>query len=1042
MIPLRVRLRGFLSYKDEQEVAFDGAPVWLLAGLNGSGKSSIFDAVTYALFGSHRGGSTNAVELINKDCDKALVEFEFALEGRRYQITRTLQRTKQGTPRSSQQLEEYTAGGAWEPLEGANKKEGLNRWVVEHIGLNYETFTSSVLLLQGRAEKLLDSTAKGRFEVLAGIVDLDRYERLHKRADEERKALDAGAKNTRERLNALPEVSAVSLLEAEGRIEASQKERAAAEAEWERCRALELQAARWEELQNKLAAARQRLAALETTLGDAAAIEADFARLHELNAVIPRLQEFVAERGRVQTAERELAELTRQREAAAQEARQLAEQDRQLRELRDRLLKAADRDERTLQQLVDEVRRLHGQVAKLNEAEGVEQQKRQLFDDLKQLPADPEAAARKARDELEQTRELQQALTPLTRLHDQREQLGHAAEHERKAAAELARQRKEGEALRSEFDRLKPAVEEAAAARSRAEQAAAVSRTLAEQARRQLSDFLLTDGAKVCRLCGQALTAAHWQQENARRTEEQAAAENRARESAAALQQAEAADAEAKSRLAVVESKLTQAREAFKTQDADARQARNDVDRLRRECAASYHEVPTPFRSRVGDNPGDWLTSTYPTMADLDAARQQTSRLSALRRVCDDANQQQAAWNKKQGELAAVEQALQRLRADLPANGKVLREQHAAKAAQEKVVADSLAARRRQAVETQEQLDKLARKRAELQEHQARLGHQAAEQETTRRHGQENLERARKALPLAWQAQTETIGTADVHRLTVEQSELVATKTEERARHLQEARGGLEFHRHNVAALEVQQAEFTPEARLGVIAARGRAQEVGRLHKARETELTAARQARDLLEQRRRDRATLEDELRLLEQEQTHARLLAELLSRDRLQLHLVRQAERQVVDHANAVLDRLSGGQLYLRLAGQAGGEDASTKALELEAHNRHTGERPINVAFLSGSQRFRVAVSLALGIGQYASRQHRPLESVIIDEGFGCLDRFGRQLMIQELQNLRGQMRCILLVSHQEEFADAFSDGYRFELSNGSTVATRFQR
>jgi hypothetical protein len=37
---------------------------------------------------------------------------------------------------------------------------------------------------------------------------------------------------------------------------------------------------------------------------------------------------------------------------------------------------------------------------------------------------------------------------------------------------------------------------------------------------------------------------------------------------------------------------------------------------------------------------------------------------------------------------------------------------------------------------------------------------------------------------------------------------------------------------------------------------------------------------------------------------------------------------------------------------------------------------------------------------------------------------------------------MRCILLVSHQEEFVDAFSDGYRFELNNGSTVAKRFQR
>ena len=48
MIPQRVKLSGFLSYKDEQEVRFDGSQLWMLSGTNGSGKSSIFDAVTYA----------------------------------------------------------------------------------------------------------------------------------------------------------------------------------------------------------------------------------------------------------------------------------------------------------------------------------------------------------------------------------------------------------------------------------------------------------------------------------------------------------------------------------------------------------------------------------------------------------------------------------------------------------------------------------------------------------------------------------------------------------------------------------------------------------------------------------------------------------------------------------------------------------------------------------------------------------------------------------------------------------------------------------
>ena len=194
------------------------------------------------------------------------------------------------------------------------------------------------------------------------------------------------------------------------------------------------------------------------------------------------------------------------------------------------------------------------------------------------------------------------------------------------------------------------------------------------------------------------------------------------------------------------------------------------------------------------------------------------------------------------------------------------------------------------------------------------------------------------------------------------------------------------------------------------------------------------------LDGQRESRAKLGRQFREADGQFNRYKILAELLGRDRLQRHLVRQAERQIVDYGNAVLDRLSGGQLYLKLAGaDDGGAD---KALDLDCFNRATGGDPINVLFLSGSQKFRVAVSLALAIGQYASRQHRPIESVIIDEGFGSLDRIGRQVMIQELQNLRGQLRCILLVSHQEEFAEAFADGYLFELKDGATRVSRFQR
>src|SRR5262249_55546748 len=182
-----IKLQGFLCYKEEQEVRFDGAALWMLSGLNGSGKSTVFDAVTYALFGHHRAGSVHAHELINKDSDGLVVEFDFLLDGRPYRAKRTLRRNTRGGATATQQiLHRHSNNGrdGWGAVEGTGQKKEFDAWVRDNIGLNYETFTSSVLLLQGKAEKLLDSTAKGGFEVLAGIGDLERYERLYRRGHE------------------------------------------------------------------------------------------------------------------------------------------------------------------------------------------------------------------------------------------------------------------------------------------------------------------------------------------------------------------------------------------------------------------------------------------------------------------------------------------------------------------------------------------------------------------------------------------------------------------------------------------------------------------------------------------------------------------------------------------------------------------------------------------------------------------------------------------------------------------------------------------
>ena len=174
--------RGFLCYKDEQTVDFSGSPtLWMLSGLNGSGKSAIFDALTFALFGHHRGGGQHNVELINKDSDGLSVEFDFGLDGATYRGSPHPEaRNNRGGAWGTQQLLPLRCcAGDVIPIEGTNYAAQFKDWIHEHIGLDYRTFTSSVLLLQGQAEKLLDSSPEGRRKVLAGVVDLQRYEALY-----------------------------------------------------------------------------------------------------------------------------------------------------------------------------------------------------------------------------------------------------------------------------------------------------------------------------------------------------------------------------------------------------------------------------------------------------------------------------------------------------------------------------------------------------------------------------------------------------------------------------------------------------------------------------------------------------------------------------------------------------------------------------------------------------------------------------------------------------------------------------------------------
>lgn len=234
MIPERIAIKGFLSYgTQEQAIAFDGASLWLLAGPNGSGKSSVFDAMTFALFGAYRGGKQDFHEAINKDCDGGAVTFDFHLDGAQYQIRRTLKRKKGGGATAGQHVAQWTAG-AWVPVADASKKADFDKWVREHIGLSYESFTASVLLVQGKADALLAADPRERHDVLARIIGMESYERLYARAAEKARGFETEARVLQTQLDGYPEVTDEALHASEDGIATAEQALKDANAEVQR----------------------------------------------------------------------------------------------------------------------------------------------------------------------------------------------------------------------------------------------------------------------------------------------------------------------------------------------------------------------------------------------------------------------------------------------------------------------------------------------------------------------------------------------------------------------------------------------------------------------------------------------------------------------------------------------------------------------------------------------------------------------------------------------------------------------------------------
>jgi exonuclease SbcC len=168
MIPKKLTLHGFLSYRDMVVVDLSKINVACVSGANGAGKSTLFDAITWALFGKAR-RSDDA--LINNGMDSCQVVFEFSYENEHYRVERSKHRGK-GT---TLEFQVKDSDGNWKPLTEAGIRATEDR-IKEVLRLDYETFVNASFFLQGKADMFAVQPPGKRKEILSNILGLEVWE--------------------------------------------------------------------------------------------------------------------------------------------------------------------------------------------------------------------------------------------------------------------------------------------------------------------------------------------------------------------------------------------------------------------------------------------------------------------------------------------------------------------------------------------------------------------------------------------------------------------------------------------------------------------------------------------------------------------------------------------------------------------------------------------------------------------------------------------------------------------------------------------------
>ena len=221
MIPVQLTIQGLYSYQEKQNIDFTqltAAHLFGIFGTVGSGKSSILEAITFAIYGRsdrlNLSGDNRYYNMMNLKSNELLIDFIFETGKEQTAYRATVKGRRNGRNfedvKTLERLAYQKKGNGWQPIE----PEAL-----EHaIGLSYDNFKRTIIIPQGQFQEFLQLGNKDRTQMMKELFNLGRYEFYYQTASLESRN-NARKQNLEGQLQQLGDIGPEQLDEFRNRLE-------------------------------------------------------------------------------------------------------------------------------------------------------------------------------------------------------------------------------------------------------------------------------------------------------------------------------------------------------------------------------------------------------------------------------------------------------------------------------------------------------------------------------------------------------------------------------------------------------------------------------------------------------------------------------------------------------------------------------------------------------------------------------------------------------------------------------------------------------